>query len=173
MSVYLFAAPPPLGPLGPPDKDSIQSSSFSVKLTKASNEKGIVRYVGGGGGGALHRAFVFVRSSARLCHIFSSDGCKTDLILSWRGFPKRTEYSLSDADDDTLHVLYYLRVCCSVLEVFTLEMLSVKGLCRDLLGDLCRGYCIEVNVTIALGLGMCKVDRVGSVHCLWTGTDGI
>lgn len=47
MSVYLYAAPPPLEPLEPPDKDSIQSSSFSVKLTKASNEKGIVRYVGG------------------------------------------------------------------------------------------------------------------------------
>ncbi|XP_044179415.1 receptor-type tyrosine-protein phosphatase F-like isoform X8 [Acropora millepora] len=36
--------PPPLGTLAPPDKRSIKSNSFIVRLTKASNEMGEVKY---------------------------------------------------------------------------------------------------------------------------------
>ena len=45
MFVCLFAAaPPPLVPISPPDKEAIHSNSFRVKLAKASDENGKVRY---------------------------------------------------------------------------------------------------------------------------------
>ena len=40
---FLFSVPPPLGTLAPPDKETIESSSFVVYLTEASNDKGDVR----------------------------------------------------------------------------------------------------------------------------------
>ena len=40
---FLFLVPPPLGTLASPDKETIDSFSFVVDLTEASNEKGDVR----------------------------------------------------------------------------------------------------------------------------------
>ena len=60
MSVCLFvclfiaAPPPPLDPISPPDKEAIHSNSFSVKLAKASDENGKVRY-------ESHRSFQGVK----------------------------------------------------------------------------------------------------------------
>lgn len=42
--IFIFIAPPPLGTIAPPDKETVKSFSFRVELAKASNEKGIVRY---------------------------------------------------------------------------------------------------------------------------------
>ena len=36
-------APPPLGTLPPPDEEEIDGTSFTVKLTKASNKLGVVQ----------------------------------------------------------------------------------------------------------------------------------
>ena len=40
--ISLFSVPPPLGTLAPPDEETIESSSFLVELTQASNEMGVI-----------------------------------------------------------------------------------------------------------------------------------